>query len=201
MNISHFLIISIGQGQDVIAMHNLEMAHRQGHWVVLNNVHLMPTWLIQLEKKLDEFALEGSHKNFRLFLSSDASNSIPIGLLNRCIKITNEPRTSTFILLLPALFHTFFVIAAGLKANIKRAFASLNKEQFEDADSKTKSILFGLCHFHAIMLERKQYGPMGYNMMYPFSIGDLRDSTVILTNYNETLQGNSKPLYHIFIHL
>lgn len=96
---------------------------------------------------------------------------------------------------------SFFVIAAGLKANIKRAFASLNKEQFEDADSKTKSILFGLCHFHAIMLERKQYGPMGYNMMYPFSIGDLRDSTVILTNYNETLQGNSKPLYHIFIHL
>ena len=166
--------VSMGQGQDVIAMQNLEMAHRQGHWVVLNNVHLMPTWLIQLEKKLDEFGLEGSHKNFRLFLSSDASNTIPIGILNRCIKITNEP-------------------PAGLKANIKRAFASLNKEQFEDADSKTKSILFGLCHFHAIMLERKQYGPMGYNMMYPFSIGDLRDSTLILTNYQESLQGGKIP--------
>jgi dynein heavy chain len=81
-------------------------------------------------------------------LSSDAANSIPIGLLNRCIKITNEP-------------------PAGLKANIKRAFASLNKETFEECDSKMKSILFGLCHFHAVMLERKQYGPMGFNMMYP----------------------------------
>ena len=166
--------VSMGQGQDVIAMRNLEMAHRQGHWVVLNNVHLMPRWLIDLEKKLDEFALEGSNKKFRLFLSSDAANSIPIGLLNRCIKITNEP-------------------PAGLKANIKRAFASLNKESFEDFDSKMKSILFGLCHFHAVMLERKQYGPMGFNMMYPFSIGDLRDSAVVLSNYMENSGGGKIP--------
>jgi dynein heavy chain, axonemal len=166
--------VSMGQGQDVIAMRNLEMAHRQGHWVVLNNVHLMPKWLIELEKKLDEFALEGSHKRFRLFLSSDAANSIPIGLLNRCIKITSEP-------------------PAGLKANIKRAFASMNKDTFEEADSKMKSILFGLCHFHAVMLERKMYGPMGYNMMYPFSIGDLRDSSVLLSNYMENSGGGKIP--------
>lgn len=166
--------VSMGQGQDVIAMRNLEMAHRQGHWVVLNNVHLMPRWLIELEKKLDEFALEGSNKRFRLFLSSDAAPSIPIGLLNRCIKITNEP-------------------PAGLKANIKRAFASLNKESFEECDSKMKSIIFGLCHFHAVMLERKQYGPMGYNMMYPFSVGDLRDSAVVLANYMENSGGGKIP--------
>jgi dynein heavy chain len=166
--------VSMGQGQDIIAMRNLEMAHRQGHWVVLNNVHLMPRWLIELEKKLDEFALEGSNKKFRLFLSSDAANSIPIGLLNRCIKITNEP-------------------PAGLKANIKRAFASLNRESFDDFDSKMKSILFGLCHFHAVMLERKQYGPMGFNMMYPFSIGDLRDSAVVLSNYMENSGGGKIP--------
>lgn len=166
--------VSMGQGQDVVAMRNLEMAHRQGHWVVLNNVHLMPVWLTVLEKRLDEFALEGSHKKFRLFLSSDAANSIPIGLLNRCIKITNEP-------------------PAGLRANIKRAFASLNKETFEECDSKMKSILFGLCHFHAVMLERKQYGPMGFNMMYPFSIGDLRDSSVVLSNYMENSGGGKIP--------
>ena len=46
--------ISMGQGQDIIAMERLEMAHRSGHWVILNNVHLMPRWLLELEKKLDE---------------------------------------------------------------------------------------------------------------------------------------------------
>ena len=166
--------VAMGQGQDVIAMRNLEMAHRQGHWVVLNNVHLMPRWLIELEKKLDEFALEGSNKKFRLFLSSDASNAIPIGILNRCIKITSEP-------------------PAGLRANVKRAFASLNKESFEEGESKMKSVLFGLCHFHAVMIERKQYGPMGYNMMYPFSVGDLRDSAVVLSNYMENSGGGKIP--------
>jgi dynein heavy chain len=166
--------VSMGQGQDVIAMRNLEMAHRQGHWVVLNNVHLMPRWLAELEKRLDDFALEGSHKKFRLYLSSDASNAIPIGILNRSIKITNEP-------------------PAGLKANVKRAFASLNRESFEEGESKMKSILFGLCHFHAVMIERKQYGPLGYNMMYPFAIGDLRDSSTVLANYMENSGGGKIP--------
>jgi dynein heavy chain len=168
--------VSMGQGQDLVAEDNLEKARRGGHWVVLNNVHLMPGWLIKLEKMLDGYAqdTQASHPDFRLFMSSDASNAIPIGLINRCIKITNEP-------------------PAGLKANIKRAFASLNKEQFEEADSKNKSILFGLCHFHSIMLERKRYGPMGYNMMYPFSIGDLRDSALILANYSDNLSSGKIP--------
>jgi dynein heavy chain len=51
----------------------------------------MPVFLLELEKKLDEFAIEGSAPGFRLFLSSDPSNDIPIGLLEKSIKLTNEP--------------------------------------------------------------------------------------------------------------
>ncbi|CAM9682439.1 unnamed protein product, partial [Phaeothamnion confervicola] len=166
--------VSMGQGQDVVAMACLETAHRNGHWVILNNIHLMPRWLLELEKKLDEFAVEGSHDKFRLFLSSDPSRAIPIGILSRCIKLTNEP-------------------PAGLKANLKRAFATFSRDYVEEADAKTKSILFGLCHFHAIMMERKLYGPMGFNMMYPFSTGDLRDSAVCLQNYMENSGGGKIP--------
>ena len=105
--------VSMGQGQDIVAMSCLEAAHRNGHWVILNNVHLMPRWLIELEKKLDEYAAEGSHEKFRIFLTSDPSSSIPIGILNRCIKLTNEP-------------------PAGLKANLKRAWCFFSKEYIED---------------------------------------------------------------------
>jgi len=55
----------------------------------------------------------------------------------------------------------------------------------DDMDKKSKAILFGLCHFHSLMMERKKFGPQGFNMMYPFSLGDLRDSAVCLTNYME----------------
>lgn len=58
---------------------------------MLQNVHLMPDFLIDLEKILDAYALEGSSPQFRLFISSDPSNAIPIGLLQRSIKLTNEP--------------------------------------------------------------------------------------------------------------
>lgn len=166
--------VSMGQGQDVVATACLESAHRNGHWVILNNIHLMTRWMGELEKKLDEFAQEGgSHAKMRLFLTSDPSSNIPIGILNRSIKVTNEP-------------------PAGLKANLKRAWANFPKEDIDDTDSKTKSVLFGLCYFHALMMERKLFGPMGFNMNYPFSVGDLRDSAACLTNYLDNASGGSK---------
>jgi dynein heavy chain len=140
---------------------------------MLQNVHLMPRFLFELEKKLDLFAAEGSHPNFRLFLSSDPSTGIPIGLLEKSIKLTNEP-------------------PMGLKANMQRAFSFFVKEEFEDRDSKIKTVLFGLCYFHSVMLERRKFGPKGWNMMYPFSIGDLRDSSIVLFNYMDTNASSGK---------
>jgi len=99
-------------------------------------------------------------------LSADPNNGIPIGILERSIKLTNEP-------------------PQGLLANLRRSFALFSKEDFEDRDAKVKAILFALCHFHSLMLERKKFGPMGYNMKYPFSAGDLRDSAQVLYNYLE----------------
>ena len=32
--------VSMGQGQDIVAMEKLEMGHKNGHWVILNNVSL-----------------------------------------------------------------------------------------------------------------------------------------------------------------
>ena len=151
-------------------MNKLEMAHKEGHWVFLQNIHLMPKWLIELEKKLDDMALEGSHPNFRIFLSAEPSDGIPIGILERSIKLTNEP-------------------PAGLKANMKRAFTFFSKEEIEEKESKIKTILFGLCYFHSVLLERRKFGPKGWNMMYPFSLGDLRDSAKVLNNYMERTQG------------
>ncbi|KAF4717498.1 hypothetical protein FOZ62_013013, partial [Perkinsus olseni] len=43
------------------------------------------------------------------------------------------------------------------------------------------------------MLERKKFGPLGYNMMYPFSIGDLRDSASVLYNYLENASSVKVP--------
>jgi len=173
VDLKHVHKISLGQGQDVVAMNKLDIGHKEGHWVMLQNVHLMPLFLLELEKKLDEFAGEGSAPGFRLFLSSDPAKTIPIGLLEKSIKLTNEP-------------------PQGIKQNMKRAFTFFTKESFEDKDPKIKTILFSLCYFHSVMLERRKFGPKGWNMMYPFSVGDLRDSALVMNNYMENNAASGK---------
>jgi len=140
---------------------------------MLQNVHLMPKYLYELEKKLNHFATEGSNPNFRLFLTSDPSREIPIGLLEKSIKLTNEP-------------------PQGLKDNMKRSFSFFKKEEIEDKDPKIKTIIFGLCYFHSVMCERRKFGTKGWNRVYPFSMGDLRDSSIVLQNYMETNQASGK---------
>lgn len=167
-NLNNFYNIALGQGQDKIAEAKLDAGFKEGYWVMLQNIHLMPSWLPSLEKKLEAYSKEdGVNSNFRIFFSAEPSNSIPVGILERCIKITSEPPT-------------------GIKANMKRAWTYFPKEEIDDKDSRYNHILFALCFFHSVLLERRKFGPKGWNMFYPFNIGDLRDSYLVLCKNAES---------------
>ena len=79
-----------------------------------------------------------------MFLAADPSQNIPIGVLQRCIKITSEP-------------------PSGLKANLVRAFKNFSDEPWENSSKQQefKGILFALCFFHACIVERKKFGAQG----------------------------------------
>ena len=120
------------------------------------------------KKKLDEFAGRGLPPGLPcLPLGRTHHSHANRHIGARSIKLTNEP-------------------PQGLKANLKRAFASFEKDEFEFKDPKVKSILFGLCHFHSVMIERIKFGPKGWNKSYPFSTGDLMCSNQVLANYLES---------------
>ena len=60
-----YAAVSLGQGQEPIAMNNLNNAHKNGGWVLLQNIHLTIDWTAgPLEKKVDKLA-EGAHPEFR----------------------------------------------------------------------------------------------------------------------------------------
>ena len=72
----------------MVAMKRIVTAAEEGHWIVLNNCHLMPRWLPVLQKKLEEISADSNtNEDFRIMLSSDPSNDIPVGVLDRSIKL------------------------------------------------------------------------------------------------------------------
>ncbi|XP_016382633.1 dynein axonemal heavy chain 9 [Sinocyclocheilus rhinocerous] len=175
----NFHNVSLGQGQEVVAEQALDLAAKEGHWVILQNIHLVAKWLGMLEKKLEQHA-EGSHLNFRVFISAEPSSSpdghiIPQGILENSIKITNEP-------------------PMGMHANLHKALDNFNQDTLEMCarENEFKSILFALCYFHAVVAERRKFGPQGWNRSYPFNTGDLTISVNVLYNY---LEANTKVPY------
>ena len=150
----------------------MDTAHQAGHWVVLQNIHLVKLWLPTLEKLIDQQS-DSANPTYRLFLSADpapspASHIIPQTILEASIKITNEPPSGVF-------------------ANIHKALDNFNQDSIEACSKETefKSILFSLCYFHAVVSERAKFGPQGWNKKYPFNTGDLVISSNVLYNYLE----------------
>lgn len=77
----------VGQGQNETSTLILKKSMKEGKWLFLQNCHLSSSWLITLEKLLEEDA----HKDFRLWLSSMPIRSFPVGLLEKGIKMSFEP--------------------------------------------------------------------------------------------------------------
>merc|ERR1719161_740989 len=48
-----FKFVSLGQGMGGIAQSSIETGYQRGHWVMLQNCHLLASWLKTLEKVLD----------------------------------------------------------------------------------------------------------------------------------------------------
>lgn len=72
-----------------------------------------------------------------------------------------------------------------MQANIHKCLDNFNQETLEMCAKEVefKAILFALCYFHAVVAERRKFGPQGWNRSYPFNFGDLTISAYVLYNY------------------
>ncbi|XP_038058161.1 dynein heavy chain 6, axonemal-like isoform X2 [Patiria miniata] len=149
--------ISLGQGQGPVAEKMMDAAAKIGDWVFLQNCHLAASWMLSMEEKIKELGEPSydMHEDFRLFLSSMPTTKFPVSVLQNSVKVTNEP-------------------PKGLRANVRRAFSEITQQQFEEhiLGIKWRKLNFGICLFHAIIQERKKFGPLGWNIKYEFNDSD-----------------------------
>jgi len=74
-----FKFLALGQGMAGQAEDYLRTGSQRGHWVMLQNCHLLPRWLKTLEKELEQ--MTKPHQDFRLWLTTEPSDAFPLSIL------------------------------------------------------------------------------------------------------------------------
>lgn len=140
-------------------------ASRQGTWVLLKNVHLAPSWLGQLEKKLQTL---NPHHSFRLFLTMEANPAIPVNILRQSRLIMNEP-------------------PPGIKANLLDSLGSIQSSRLSQGPAEKIRLYFLLAWFHAIVQERLRYVPLGWSKTYDFNDSDMSSAFGTIDSWLNTV--------------
>nr|CAD7428944.1 unnamed protein product [Timema monikensis] len=147
----------------IIALSLLETAIARGQWLMLQNCHLLVTFLRTLEKELDE--MSKPHPDFRLWLTTDPTPTFPIGILQRSLKVVTEPPN-------------------GLKLNLHSTYFKLRSQSLDNCGHPAfRSLVYVLAFFHAVVQERRKYDKIGWNISYDFNESDFNVCIEILDTY------------------
>nr|CAG8506850.1 6173_t:CDS:10 [Entrophospora candida] len=123
---------------------------KNGEWVLLKNVHLAPSWLGHLEKKLHSMK---PNRNFRLFLTMETNPKVPVNLLRLSRVLMFEP-------------------PPGIKANLHESLKSIPVSRISKGPTERVRLYFLLSWLHAIVQERLRYVPLGWTKIYEFNDSD-----------------------------
>jgi dynein heavy chain, axonemal len=158
-----FKFLALGQGQASKAEEMLEQGMRSGYWVLLSNCHLLLSWIKTLEKIL--LNMTKPHPDFRLWLTTDPTDRFPLGILQRSLKVVTEPPD-------------------GLKLNMRSSYSRVDQEILDSCPHPAfKPLVYALCFLHAVVLERRKYGKIGWNVPYDFNFSDWLISRKLLALY------------------
>ena len=157
--------VSMGQGQEPVALKAIQKASVNGSWVLLQNCELGLDLMGKMEDMINDMK-DTVHEDFRLFITALPHPHFPLGLLQMSTKVTNEP-------------------PSGMQAGLLRSFTTIiDQDRLERIDtSQWRQLVFGLAFLHSVVQERRKFGPLGWCVAYQFNNGDLSASLTFLEKH------------------
>lgn len=119
----------------------------------------------------DEDYTAGIHKDFRIWMSCEPKEGFPLGLLQRSLKVTNEP-------------------PKGVKQGLMRTFKTVITQSFLDEPEHSiwGPMVFAVSFLHSVVQERRKFGPLGWCVPYEFNYSDLQASLQFIRDYLMKIQ-------------
>ncbi|EAX96997.1 Dynein heavy chain family protein [Trichomonas vaginalis G3] len=145
--------LALGQGQAEIAKQLMVEGSQKGWWVYLSNCHLMLSWMDEFEGIFEEICLTKIDPKFRLWISSDPNPKFPISILQRAVKMTTES-------------------PSGIHANMQTLYSTIQTDSIDKATPTYKKLIFALCYLHSVIIERRKFLTLGWNIPYAFNRAD-----------------------------
>ena len=159
--------VSLGEGQGEKATALIKEYMPLGNWIMLQNCHLGIDFMEKLEQFLsDPEFLKDMTPEFRIWMSCEPTDAFPLGLLQRSLKVTNEP-------------------PKGIKAGLKKTFKSIITMEFLEKIEHTawRTMCYVVSFLHSLMQERRKFGAIGWCIPYEFNDSDLEASLAYIEKY------------------
>lgn len=167
------VMMVLGEGNLRQADMQFRAAIKEGRWIFLRGLHLVPSFFRVLNQRLEEARRE-SHQNFRIFISTRPFESSTLqSMLSRSLMIAIEAPKSK-------------------KQILRRCWAHITPQRIEKSSNPENflKLAYNLCQLHAILSRRNSYPGAGYENDYCLADWDLSPALAALARVLSRYDGN-----------
>lgn len=140
---------------------------QKGTWVLIQNVHLSPSWLEKLEKHV---LSTRHHPDFRLLLTMQTSARIPTTLLRLSRVVMFEPPW-------------------GIKSSMQASLRLNNATRLLRPPIERGRLYFLLAWLHGVLQERGRLVPLGWTKPYDFNDADFESGAYVIDVWVDAVAG------------